>query len=95
MCAPVCAACYWVELGSQLRIYRTMVAELTRKRREIGRLAGRAACARAKRSRRKFAQEAELLTGFGTVVASQAVETVPADAQWESLEIAGEISRQD
>ncbi len=69
MCAPVCAACYWVELGSQLRVYRTVVAELTRKRRAMEKVAGREACVRAQRSRSRFASRGPLLTGFGQVVA--------------------------
>ncbi|MFZ0888998.1 MAG: hypothetical protein WA005_11140, partial [Candidatus Binataceae bacterium] len=31
-CAPVCPPCYWVELGQQLRIYRSVVTALSRRR---------------------------------------------------------------
>jgi hypothetical protein len=93
-CAPVCAACYWVELGSQLRIYRSVVAELTRKRRALGKTVGRAACARAKRSRGKFAQHARLLAGFGQVVALPRAETATGDTGWKSRETEGEFGAQ-
>jgi hypothetical protein len=69
LCAPVCAACYSVELGSQLRIYLTVVAELKRKRRAMEKIAGSAACRQAERFRRRTAARGRLLTGFGQVIA--------------------------
>lgn len=90
-CAPICAACYWVELGSQLRIYRAMVAELAGKRRTLGRLAGRRACLRAQRSRRNFAQTAHLISGFGTVVAAHGAGAAAGTGDLNSPEESGEF----
>jgi hypothetical protein len=55
-CAPVCAPCYWVELGGQLTAYRAIVAALERKRRQLEKSAGRERCARALERRRHGAQ---------------------------------------
>jgi hypothetical protein len=71
-----------------------VVAELTRRRRATGQVAGRAACARAKRSRRRFAQSARLLSGFGQVVAVQADESGSEDAGWIARETANGLGRQ-
>jgi hypothetical protein len=67
-CAPVCAPCYWVELGAQLRVYRAVVAALARKRRAMERAAGRAACLAAGRERRRRRHAGQLVVGFGRVV---------------------------
>jgi hypothetical protein len=65
----VCAPCYWVEIGSQLRVYRAVVAALERKQQEMEELAGREACERAEQLKRKVRQAGRLLVGFEDVVA--------------------------
>ncbi|HVA79076.1 MAG TPA: hypothetical protein VNF27_14330 [Candidatus Binataceae bacterium] len=55
-CPPLCAPCYWVELGGQLTAYRAIVSALERKRRHLEKSAGREACARALENRRRGAQ---------------------------------------
>jgi hypothetical protein len=67
-CSAVCEPCRWVELGSQLRIYREMVAELQRKRTHIARKVGRTACENAYARRRKMNTNASLLVAFGSVM---------------------------
>src|SRR5712692_6567436 len=68
-CTPVCAPCYWVELGSQLRIYQALVDSLSRKRRKIQARLGTAVCRRASAYRRKQTRAAAtLVMGFGKVV---------------------------
>jgi hypothetical protein len=67
-CSAVCQPCRWVELGSQLKIYREMVAELQRKRTRIAHKVGRAACENAYARRRKMNPNASLLVAFGNVM---------------------------
>ena len=69
-CAPVCPPCYWVELGQQLRIYRSVVASLGRRRSKIERRVGNAACRRAQR-RRRSSRRLRLMPALG---ASPSVE---------------------
>ena len=64
----MCAPCYWVELGSQLKVYRAIVAEISRKRREMEKIAGRTACQMAEQRRRPLGRAGSLLAGFGKVV---------------------------
>lgn len=52
-CTPLCAPCHWVELGGQLTAYRAIVSALERKRRQIEKAAGRAACQQALEDRRR------------------------------------------
>jgi hypothetical protein len=71
-----------------------VVAELTRRRRATGKAAGRAACARAKLSRRSFAQNAHLLSGFGQIVAVEPDESASGDAGSITRETANGFGRQ-
>ena len=70
-CVPACPPCYWVELGQQLRIYRSVVASLSRRRSKIERRVGNAACRRAQR-RRRSSRRLRLVPALG---ASASVET--------------------
>jgi len=70
-CTPVCQPCYWIELGSQLRIYKEIVAELERKRIEIERRIGKGFCQNAAAHRRKMSNDASLLVAFGNVLSTQ------------------------
>lgn len=54
-CTPLCAPCHWVELRGQLTAYRTIVSALERKRRQIEKSAGRAACLLALENKRRRA----------------------------------------
>jgi hypothetical protein len=67
-CAPVCPPCHWIELGSQLRIYKEMVTELERTRSGIERRIGKAVCRNAAARRRKVKANASLLVAFGNVL---------------------------
>jgi hypothetical protein len=66
-CVPVCPPCYWMELGSQLRVYREIVEEITQRRREIEQRVGKHACQMAEIRRRK-GTNAPLLVAFGNVM---------------------------
>ena len=70
-CAPVCQPCYWVELGSQLRIYKEVVTELERKRTGIERRIGKAVCRSVAARRRKMRNDASLLVAFGNILSTQ------------------------
>jgi hypothetical protein len=70
-CEPICQPCYWIELGSQLRVYREVVSELQRKRLGIERRIGKAVCHRAAARRRKVKTDASLLVAFGKVLNTQ------------------------
>jgi hypothetical protein len=70
-CAPVCQPCYWIELGSQLRIYKEVVTELERKRSGIERRLGKGFCRSAAARRRKMRNDASLFVAFGKVVSTQ------------------------
>ena len=76
-CAPVCQPCYWMELGSQLRIYEEMVAELRRKRTEIERRLGKAICRTAAARRQNVKTDASLLVAFGKVFSTQSANILP------------------
>jgi len=67
-CPPLYAPCYWVELGTQLKVYRAVVAAMSRKRREMEKIAGRTACQAAEHRRRRFGRAGSLVAGFGKVV---------------------------
>jgi hypothetical protein len=66
LCAPVCPPCYWFELGMQLKIYSTVVAALGRRRAEIERRIGGAACrsVQRKRKRQRLSREQKLMAAF-------------------------------
>ena len=68
-CPPVCGGCYWIELGSQLRIYKEMVTELERKRRSIEERIGKSGCKAAERRRRE-ARGQDVVVAFGNVFKS-------------------------
>jgi hypothetical protein len=70
-CAPVCQPCYWMELGSQLRIYKEVVTELERKRSGIERRIGKGFCRSTAARRRKMRNDASLLLAFGNVLTPQ------------------------
>ena len=70
-CAPVCQPCYWMELGSQLRIYKEVVAELERKRSGIERRIGKGVCRSAAARRRKAKCDAGLVVAFGNLLSTQ------------------------
>jgi hypothetical protein len=70
-CAPVCPPCYWIELGSQLRIYKQVVSELERKRSGIERRIGKDICKTAAARRRKLKTDASLLVAFGNLLSTQ------------------------
>jgi hypothetical protein len=65
LCAPVCQPCYWVELGNQLRIYRSVVVALGKRRLEIERAIGTTACRRAELARRKRTRGRKLQAAMG------------------------------
>jgi hypothetical protein len=67
-CAPVCPACYWIELGSQLRVYRTVTEALERKRYRIERRVGQEECRAARARRRKFHVAQGMIAGLGTLL---------------------------
>lgn len=62
-CAPVCPPCYWVELGRQVRIYRSVVEALIRRRSRIERRVGSLACRQAQR--RRASRNLRLLAASG------------------------------
>jgi hypothetical protein len=74
-CAPVCAPCYWVALGSQLSIYQEMVTELERKRSSIEHRIGKDAC-RAAEARRRDTYGRGLVVAFGNVFDSSQSDDV-------------------
>ncbi len=76
-CTPVCQPCYWMELGSQLRIYEEMVAELRRKRAEIEHRIGKAVCRTAAARRHNIKTDANLLVAFGSVFGTQFTNILP------------------
>jgi hypothetical protein len=80
-CSAVCEPCRWVELGSQLKIYREMIAELQHKRACIAHKVGRAACENAYARRRKMNTNASLLVAFGNVMSPHSQLPVCANAQ--------------
>ncbi len=57
-----------MELGSQLRIYKEVVTELTRQRNAIERRFGKEICRNAVARRRKTTTDAGLLVAFGNVL---------------------------
>ena len=56
-CTPLCAGCYWLELGGQLSAYRAIIAAIERKRRQLERAAGPGACVRALERKRRTARK--------------------------------------
>jgi len=68
-CAPVCPACYWVELGSQIKAYAEVVTELAKKRTAIARRIGRDACREVVARRRKLRSNRPVVVAFGNVMA--------------------------
>jgi hypothetical protein len=75
-CAPVCPPCCWIELGSQLRLYREIVEEITDKRSEIEQRVGKHVCHMAEIRRRK-GKNAPLLIAFGNVMLQRGVSIEP------------------
>jgi hypothetical protein len=70
-CAPVCQPCHWIELGTQLRVYKEVVTELERRRSGIERRIGKEACQSAAARRRKMRNNrASLLVAFGNVLSA-------------------------
>jgi hypothetical protein len=67
-CAPVCPPCYWIELGSQLRVYHSVADALERKRCTIERRVGSEACRAARLRRRKFQVAQGMIAGLGTLL---------------------------
>lgn len=67
-CAPVCPACYWIELGAQLRFYHNAADALERKRSTIERDIGPEECRAARLRRRKFQAAQGMIAGLGTLV---------------------------
>ena len=67
-CAPVCDPCMWVELGSQLRMYRTMADTIERRRRKIESEVGTGACRKAQDNRRNLMLNRNVIAGFGQMV---------------------------
>jgi len=76
-CNPICQPCYWIELGSQLRIYQEVVTELRRKRVGIERRVGKAVCHSAAAFRRKTKTDASLLVAFGNLLNTQPATPFP------------------
>ena len=70
-CAAVCEPCRWIELGSQLQVYKEVVAAMERKRTRIERRVGKAACHSAYARRNKMKTNANLLVAFGNVISTQ------------------------
>jgi hypothetical protein len=70
-CAPVCQPCYWIQLSSQLRVYKEVVTELERQRAGIERRVGMGICRRAGARHRKMKNHANLLVAFGQVLSTQ------------------------
>jgi hypothetical protein len=64
LCAPVCPPCYWFELGMQLKVYSAVVAALSRRRTEIERRIGSAACRNVQRKRQRLSREQKLMAAF-------------------------------
>lgn len=67
-CTPVCQPCYWVELGTQLRVYREVVSELARKSKEIEQRVGREAIRVAEARRLKTSARADVLVALDSVL---------------------------
>ena len=76
-CPPLCAPCYWVELGSQLKAFRAVVAAMSRKRREIEKIAGRTACRAAEQRRRRFGRPGSMPAGSEKVVTRDSPGEIP------------------
>src|SRR5690348_5795946 len=79
-CTPICQPCYWLELGSQLRLYREIVEEISQKRREIEQRVGKHACHVAEIRRRK-GKGAPLLLAFGNVMLQQGATVEPGSSR--------------
>lgn len=79
-CAPVCPPCYWMELGSQLRVYREIVEEIAHKRLEIERRVGKHACHIAQ-IRRRRAKSAPILVAFGNVMLQPGATVEPVSSR--------------
>jgi len=67
-CIPLCGPCLWVELGVQLRMYRSMADAIDRRRRKVEERVGSSACRRARMLRRKLLRQSNVVAGFGRVV---------------------------
>jgi hypothetical protein len=67
-CVPLCGPCLWVELGEQLRMYRSMADAIDRRRRKVEERIGSSACRRARMHRRKLLRQSNVVVGFGRVV---------------------------
>lgn len=90
LCMPVCQPCYWIELGSQIVIYREMVAELERKRNEVESRLGSEVCRNAAARRSSTKNDASLLVAFGNLISLQ-----PApDCAPLSTELQGGVSHE-
>jgi hypothetical protein len=67
-CVPLCGPCLWVELGEQLRMYRSMADAIDRRRRKLEERVGSSACRRARMLRRNLLRQSNVVVGFGRVV---------------------------
>lgn len=67
-CVPLCGPCLWVELGVQLRMYRSMAESIDRRRRKLEERVGSSACRRARMLRRNLLRQSNVVAGFGRVV---------------------------
>jgi hypothetical protein len=68
-CVPLCGPCLWVELGEQLRMYRSMAEAIDRRRRKLEERVGSSACRRARMLRRNLLRQSNnVVAGFGRVV---------------------------
>lgn len=71
-CAPLCGPCLWVELGAQLRVYKSMAGAIDRQRRKLERRVGAAKCRKAQTSRLGRLRASNVIAGFGRVVLKRA-----------------------
>ncbi len=67
-CAPICPPCYWIELGSQLRLYLAVANSLERKRAKLERRLSPRARRAARQRRREFQERGGIVAGLDTVV---------------------------
>jgi hypothetical protein len=79
-CAPICAPCYWLELGRQVRTYRAVIAALNRKRRKIEKAVGASVCQKSQAHRRRNVQTGAIIAGFGNVMMRRNTGTSPQTA---------------
>lgn len=71
-CAPLCGPCLWVELGAQVRMYRSMADAIDRRRRKLEQQVGASKCRKAQTHRLSRLRVSNVVAGFGRIVMKRA-----------------------